>query len=99
QAEDGIRDFHVTGVQTCALPISKMIWLSSEIRALSAGSRPIVAREVTDLPLPDSPTSATVVLAGISKETPFTVSIYSLFSPLKLTRRFSTRSSADAVLG
>src|SRR5690606_40963900 len=22
-AEDGIRDFHVTGVQTCALPISK----------------------------------------------------------------------------
>src|SRR5690606_40253341 len=33
QAEDGIRDFHVTGVQTCALPISaarsvdqKLIW-------------------------------------------------------------------------
>src|SRR5690606_8929841 len=26
QAEDGIRDFHVTGVQTCALPIS---WSSS----------------------------------------------------------------------
>src|SRR5690606_8285446 len=24
QAEDGIRDFHVTGVQTCALPISQM---------------------------------------------------------------------------
>src|SRR5690606_40521196 len=22
QAEDGIRDFHVTGIQTCALPIS-----------------------------------------------------------------------------
>src|SRR5690606_39549900 len=26
QAEDGIRDFHVTGVQTCALPI----WLIPE---------------------------------------------------------------------
>src|SRR5690606_3746966 len=26
QAEDGIRDFHVTGVQTCALPISE-VWL------------------------------------------------------------------------
>src|SRR5690606_40696460 len=26
QAEDGIRDFHVTGVQTCALPI----WLLAE---------------------------------------------------------------------
>src|SRR5207302_9031431 len=25
QAEDGIRDFHVTGVQTCALPISLTI--------------------------------------------------------------------------
>src|SRR5690606_39801073 len=25
QAEDGIRDFHVTGVQTCALPILKYI--------------------------------------------------------------------------
>src|SRR5690606_39425646 len=26
QAEDGIRDFHVTGVQTCALPI---FWLQN----------------------------------------------------------------------
>src|SRR5690606_16320103 len=25
QAEDGIRDFHVTGVQTCALPISRLM--------------------------------------------------------------------------
>src|SRR5690606_39437244 len=25
QAEDGIRDFHVTGVQTCALPILKTL--------------------------------------------------------------------------
>src|SRR5690606_41004318 len=25
QAEDGIRDFHVTGVQTCALPISERL--------------------------------------------------------------------------
>src|SRR5439155_15239071 len=26
QAEDGIRDGHVTGVQTCALPISSVEW-------------------------------------------------------------------------
>src|SRR5690625_5896272 len=26
QAEDGIRDGHVTGVQTCALPISQIAW-------------------------------------------------------------------------
>src|SRR5690606_40358460 len=25
QAEDGIRDFHVTGVQTCALPILRIL--------------------------------------------------------------------------
>src|SRR5690606_41127622 len=30
QAEDGIRDFHVTGVQTCALPI--YAWSKSRIR-------------------------------------------------------------------
>src|SRR5690606_39879889 len=31
QAEDGIRDFHVTGVQTCALPI----WKASGSKALT----------------------------------------------------------------
>src|SRR5690606_39865205 len=30
QAEDGIRDFHVTGVQTCALPISVQVEKSVE---------------------------------------------------------------------
>src|SRR5690606_40961803 len=35
QAEDGIRDFHVTGVQTCALPIS----ISSRVSSCSRRSR------------------------------------------------------------
>src|SRR5690606_39525187 len=30
QAEDGIRDFHVTGVQTCALPICHRMFPGSE---------------------------------------------------------------------
>src|SRR5690606_39687242 len=30
QAEDGIRDFHVTGVQTCALPIYEIQILKSK---------------------------------------------------------------------
>src|SRR5207302_7760681 len=39
QAEDGIRDFHVTGVQTCALPISRVSGDSStETSALSSQS-------------------------------------------------------------
>src|SRR5690606_39651672 len=40
QAEDGIRDFHVTGVQTCALPISDFLsaanprwWPQADMRA------------------------------------------------------------------
>src|SRR5690606_39763565 len=41
QAEDGIRDFHVTGVQTCALPIldvaSVITWCSG-LPLLSHGS-------------------------------------------------------------
>src|SRR5690606_40907735 len=31
QAEDGIRDFHVTGVQTCALPISIELMIAAMI--------------------------------------------------------------------
>src|SRR5690349_3622776 len=39
QAEDGIRDLYVTGVQTCALPISVLQWLveaAEQLRAFSA---------------------------------------------------------------
>src|SRR5690606_39829322 len=36
QAEDGIRDFHVTGVQTCALPISAGRRCAATKRSVSA---------------------------------------------------------------
>src|SRR6266508_1360873 len=41
QAEDGIRDGHVTGVQTCALPICARCWRRGAMgaRQPSAGSR------------------------------------------------------------
>src|SRR5690606_40048446 len=35
--EDGIRAFHVTGVQTCALPISGSPWLFVTLLAITAG--------------------------------------------------------------
>src|SRR5256885_10012026 len=38
QAEDGIRDYKVTGVQTCALPISGSKVTSMEASALSSAS-------------------------------------------------------------
>src|SRR5690606_39447562 len=50
QAEDGIRDFHVTGVQTCALPISipiKFFWGN------------IVASPIAYSPLPQANSSVT----------------------------------------
>src|SRR5690606_40085941 len=37
QAEDGIRDFHVTGVQTCALPSS--VWARRSIISRRSGCR------------------------------------------------------------
>src|SRR5437870_4625307 len=43
QAEDGIRDGHVTGVQTCALPIcAKAVQLAQRANRLSGGSDPII---------------------------------------------------------
>src|SRR5690606_40372333 len=40
QAEDGIRDFHVTGVQTCALPIlAKRREIRQAIKAQQAGDK------------------------------------------------------------
>src|SRR5690606_39717198 len=43
-AEDGIRDFHVTGVQTCALPI----WVRYEHMAYNYDNRMIAGRTRED---------------------------------------------------
>src|SRR5690606_40992038 len=45
QAEDGIRDFHVTGVQTCALPIS-----ARSRPASTASHIPMREREIRHIP-------------------------------------------------
>src|SRR5690606_39487159 len=51
QAEAGIRDFHVTGVQTCALPISRFravfgpgpVTLANVARALATYQRTLIS--------------------------------------------------------
>src|SRR5690606_39635981 len=53
QAEDGIRDFHVTGVQTCALPICGGTSPSSRASAVANSPRVTAART----PRPTTPTS------------------------------------------
>src|SRR5207302_4024084 len=51
QAEDGIRDFHVTGVQTCALPISPpdlTVTAGSAPASVCAGAAVLVTWTVTN---------------------------------------------------
>src|SRR5690606_40680529 len=49
QAEDGIRDFHVTGVQTCALPISLLLGLrETRIERQHLGARRMVLAQGFD---------------------------------------------------
>src|SRR5690606_39691215 len=47
QAEDGIRGFHVTGVQTCALPIYRL--QEAEFRKANAGLLDRNKRRIADL--------------------------------------------------
>src|SRR5690606_31016744 len=49
QAEDGIRDFHVTGVQTCALPICRTRKKAPLFGALSAPPRIVRASDQAKL--------------------------------------------------
>src|SRR5205085_4805885 len=45
QAEDGIRDLTVTGVQTCALPILRQgAYFASSTRVVVAGPSPLMTR-------------------------------------------------------
>src|SRR5690606_40110870 len=52
QAEDGIRFFHVTGVQTCALPISETPCLADMIRAYNE----LGGNHIAVSPVPDDQT-------------------------------------------
>src|SRR2546426_9122828 len=53
QAEDGIRDYKVTGVQTCALPISRDTVTLVPYRALEAGEFSQVGELRATPPAPD----------------------------------------------
>src|SRR5690625_7784226 len=55
QAEDGIRDGHVTGVQTCALPISDVETALADGRAMDTWRAMITAQGGdVDAPLPEA---------------------------------------------
>src|SRR5207302_4468826 len=55
QAEDGIRDFHVTGVQTCALPICRTVEAFAGYAVqvvIGPGQEELAAAALTGLALP-----------------------------------------------
>src|SRR5690606_635167 len=71
QAEDGIRDLHVTGVQTCALPILPIIEIASSPFIASTFTLP----ELTSTTLPisesilnDVPTTCVVKSSAITRK-------------------------------
>src|SRR5690606_39937463 len=77
QAEDGIRDFHVTGVQTCALPIcsrkpkrgsiaSSVGTTRSTATALSTGSLPWLVTPAKIANCYDAAKRPTVELDGVT---------------------------------
>src|SRR6266542_4687072 len=74
---------------------SYRISLPGRTLAFSLGRRPSIDSEVTDLPLPDSPTSATVAFFGMSKLIPLTASKVVSLSSRKLIRRLRTESSVS----
>src|SRR5690606_40514844 len=49
--EDGIRVFHVTGVQTCALPISWATWTTTPPARSASGRRTRCTGTTNDRPL------------------------------------------------
>src|SRR3989441_7020918 len=72
QAEDGIRDKLVTGVQTCALPISSAVAAPTDVPVATAGftaPKP-VASETADLKIDLAATGPCWVSATVDAEPP-----------------------------
>src|SRR5690606_40080147 len=90
QAEDGIRDFHVTGVQTCALPIS-----CAAIPAIASGrdTRPIASSTGNEIIQRNGSTSATT-LAG-----PGRTSIGATYPEKMNTAKYSRLRSEERRVG
>src|SRR5690606_39986393 len=63
QAEDGIRDFHVTGVQTCALPIFKSVVTPATTTTTTTTAATPVIRQRTKIVVVSSAAEAAALAA------------------------------------
>src|SRR5699024_9426936 len=80
QAEDGIRDRNVTGVQTCALPIFELLAdVQSQLRVLDLGN------DFAATTLPGVPANHMVGLGAVDKHDPDTANDYWMISTGFLT--------------
>jgi hypothetical protein len=61
------------------------------------GSNPMMAKALTDLPLPDSPTNATVRSRGMTKDTSSTARTGALEALMKSTVRFLTSNKLSEI--
>src|SRR5256885_6906725 len=88
QAEDGIRDYKVTGVQTCALPICLPAACSSATRAADQGCQRSPAADAVPVPsawagvvirgavvASSAPASTTASVASTARVRPLSVSV------------------------
>src|SRR5690606_39770019 len=92
QAEDGIRDFHVTGVQTCALPISSLTPVYPTTAGLSqAQLRAMIERALDNLALEDTLEPATLGKLGLQG---FRESVMLLHRPRSEERRVGKESGS-----
>src|SRR5690606_40434777 len=82
QAEDGIRAFHVTGVQTCALPISPR--QLGPIMRMPA--RRTIDRSSFSRALPSGPVSEKPALMTTMPRTPFSTHCWTTSSTMEIGR-------------
>src|SRR5690606_39536296 len=89
QAEDGIRDFHVTGVQTCALPIWVLSLVSDaivpgDVQILGDGTPIVLMRD--HQPTGGYPRIATLVSADLDRFAQLRPGTPVRFEPVTLAR-------------
>src|SRR5437660_1753984 len=84
QAEDGIRDGHVTGVQACAVPILTVVSSVAVLSEVSGSNTPEVVLAVLEMLV-------------VREESTFTTRVTDLLAPAVIVDRMSTRTHSGDV--